>query len=207
MHSFVYANMLPQELANQFDFVTNKFVDAHFKPSQAGSLQGIDEIQIDLDNLRLLKSTYSASPTLTNGDYVVALPNNYRNLLNDRVSVASNCSSQIVLNRPTRPIGDEAWETTKVIPFTLPTAVSPISKILGNNFYVNAGGNVITSISLTYIRKVLNLDVVTSNATYTEFPEEVILKIIDLTRNRILELVKSDRTSTAVEENKNFGLM
>ena len=207
MNSFVYANMLPSELGNQFDYMANKFVDAHFKPSLAGSLQGIDETEIQLDNLRNLKATYTGGATLLSGsDYYLLFPENYRNLLNDKVTVVSACHSTL-LDRPTRVIGDEAWETTKINPFAKPTEVSPISKVISDRFIVNAGGRVVSTITLAYIIKLPKLDVETVDAEYNLFPDEVILKIIDLTRNRILELIQGERISTAVQESQNFNVL
>ena len=208
IHSFVYANILPAELSIQFDRIANKFVDAHLKPSQAGSLLGIDETELNIDSLRNLKNQTPLvlTTTLVGSDYVATLPTDYRNLLRDRVKVTSSCGTGNFLRVPSRLLGDEVWETTKQNPFAKPQDKSPISKIIGNKFIVNANGSVITEVDITYIRKVTALDS-TGVADYTEFPEEVILWLIDLTRNRILESLQSERLPSAVQESGNFGTM
>lgn len=208
MHSFVYANMLPQELANQFDRVANKFVDAALKPSMAGTLVGVDEIQVNIDSLRNLKVNTTLTPTIIVGttDYQITLPTNYRNLLNDVVKVTNTCGTINYLNVPTREIGDEVWETTKQNPFAKPLPRSPISKILTNKFIINAGGSPVTEATITYLRKLTALDA-TGVADYTEFPEEILLQIIDLTRNRVLEIIQGERLPTSVQETGNFGTM
>jgi len=211
MGSYVFGNMLPQELALQWDRTVNKYLDSYLKPSVAGNLEGIDEIQIDIDTLRLLK-IIDAPITLTAG--VGTLPADYRNLLNDRSLVTVCGNPQIV---PNRLFGDEDLYQILQNPFTKPKLLSPISRIYGNSIKIYTDNFVVPTVYIDYIRKPVSLtdlgltfpntyyDTGFMNYDYQEFPTQALQVIIDNMRDRLLELVESDRLPSAVQESQDFG--
>jgi len=211
MGSYVFGNMLPQELALQFDRTANKYLDGFLVPAQLGTLKGVDEIQIDVDTLRLLK-IIDFPITLTSG--VGALPDNYRNLLNDR-SLVTSCGNPTIV--PNRLFGDEDLYQILQNPFTKPRLLSPISRIYGNNIKVYTDNFVVPTVYIDYIRKPVSLidlgltfpntyyDTGFMNYDYQEFPLQALQVIMDNMRDRLLELVESDRLPSAVQESQDFG--
>ncbi len=211
LNSFVFSNFEPKEYSLQIDREVDKYIDSFFKPAQVGTLEGVDEIQTDLDNLRFLKVIDTQIPlTNSEGD----LPTNYRNLLNDRSEVL-NCG---VLTRvPNRVTGDE--DLYKIIqnPFTRPKNrdSGPLSRIFNNKIKVYTDNFTVTNVYIDYIRKPIKLfdlgatlgyyDPAFNNYDYAEFPEEALKVILDNVRDRLLELVQADRLNTAVQESQDFG--
>jgi hypothetical protein len=205
MQSSVYSNFLPEELGNQFDRIANKFVDDMIKPYPIGSLKGADEIQANMDDIKFLVAPSQATPTLNNGDYIMSLPSDYRNLLRDKVSV-DVCGNGTSSWKPTYLTGFEDWESIKLNPFLRPKSDRVRSTLRGNQYVANAGGAVISLVDIVYIRKITPIDF-TAPVDYLEFPDQTILKLIDLTRNRILEVVQSERLPSATQEINNFGTL
>lgn len=201
LNSFVYSNFLPEEINLQFDRIVDKYIDAHLKAAPIGSLQGIDEIQIDLDNLRYLK-VVDTPISLTNG--VGVLPTNYRNLLQDR-SLVMNCGR--LTEVANRLYGDEDLSNYLENPFTKTVATSPISRIYGNNIRIYQDNFTVNTCKIDYIRKPISLNSLNPSDDYTEFPDYCIKVIIDLLRNRMLEIVQSQRLPSAVQETNNFGTL
>jgi hypothetical protein len=208
--SFVFSNIEPKELCLQFDRVVDKYIDSYQKPAQVGTLEGIDEIQSDVDNLRFLK-VVDASISLTNG--VGVLPANYRNLLNSRSQVTICGATQKVYNRL-----HDSEDIYRVIknPFTKPKLSSPISRIYGNSIQVYTDNFVVATVYIDYIRKPIKLieigatfpnnyyDTDFNNYDYLDFPVEALSVIMDNMRDRLLELVESNRLNTAVQESQGF---
>src|SRR6202008_1405542 len=146
LNSFVYSNFEDKELWLQFDRIVDKFVDAHFKPEQELSLKGVDELIIDMNNLRFLKVLdYSIPLTAGEGD----LPTDYRNLLNDR-SLIDFCGT--VKEIANRNFGDEDLYTTLENPFTTSKKDSPISRIHNSKFKVYFNGFTSATAKIDYIK-------------------------------------------------------
>ena len=205
MQSSVYSNFLPEELANQFNRVANKFVDDMIKPYPIGSLKGVDEVQANIDDIRILVTPQQSVPVLVNGDYLFLLPDNYRNLMNDKVSV-DTCGNGSYIWKATYLTGFEDWESIKLNPFLKPKPDRVRSSLRNGQYVANAGGAVINLIDITYIRQIEPINFNTP-LPYEEFPDHTILKLIDLTRNRILEVVQSERLPSAAQEINNFGTL
>lgn len=203
LNSFVYSNFEPKEIWLQFDREVDKFLDAHLKPEQAGNLKGVDEIELDIDNLRYLKVIGTFIPMSTN---VGNLPSNFRNLLNDRSQITQCGQTFDVSNRL---FGDEKLYEALENPFLKPKIDSPISRIVGNQIRIHSvPGQVIGSCHIDYIKIPAKLyDIDDPNYDYLEFPEHCINWIIDLTRNRIAELTQSERLPSQIQESTNFNLM
>lgn len=209
--SFVFSNIEPKELALQFDRVVDKYIDSYLKPAQVGTLEGVEEIQTDVDNLRLIK-VVDVPISLTNG--VGALPANYRNLLNDRSQVTICGNTEIVPNRL-----HDSEDIYKVLqnPFTKTKLSSPISRIYGNNIKVYTDNFVVPTVYIDYIRKPVKLmelgptfpngfyDTGFNNYDYLDFPIQALEVIMDNLRDRLLELVESNRLSSAIQESQDFG--
>lgn len=203
LNSFVYSNFEDKEIYLQFDRLVDKFLDSHFKPEVAGTLKGVDEIEMDMNNLRFLKVIDTSIP-LTN--YSGNLPDNFRNLLNDR-SIVTQCGKSVETSN--RNFGDEDLYPTMENPFTKPKVDSPISRINGNKIIIKSvPGQTINTVNIDYVKIPAKLyEINDPNYDYKEFPEHCISWIIDLTRNRLSELTKSDRLNTQIQESTNFNLM
>lgn len=203
LNSFVYSNFEPKELWLQFDRIVDKFIDAHFKPEADISLKGVDELLIDMNNLRFLKVLDTSIPLIA-GDG--NLPIDYRNLLNDR-SIVNVCGIPTeILNRN---FGDEDLYLALDNPFTTTKRDSPISRIHNGKLkvYTNPTFTVNTAI-IDYIRIPVKLyDLNNPNYDYKEFPDECIGWLIDFTRNRLMEVVESNRLDKAIPETTNFNLI
>jgi len=209
--SFVFSNIEPKEYALQFDRMVDKYIDSYIKPAQVGTLEGIDEIQADVDNLRFIK-VIDTPISLTNG--VGALPANYRNLLNSRSQVTICNVTQRVPNRL-----HDSEDVYRVIknPFTKPKLSSPISRIYGNSIQVYTDNFVVPTVYIDYIRKPVKMielgltfpdnyyDTGFNNYDYLDFPIEALEVIMDNVRDRLLEMVESNRLNTAVQESQDFG--
>lgn len=209
LNSHVFANIEPNELSLQFDRIVDKYIDSHLKPSQVGTLEGIDEIQIDIDNLRNIKNIGQVIP-LTNG--LGVLPSDYRNLLNSRSEVVDcNITQQV----PNRIHGDEDLYKVLRNPFTKSTISSPIGRIYGNNIQIYTNNFVVSNVYIDYIRKPISLyqlgatlgyyDNAFLDYDYVDFPEETLKVILDNLRDRLLELVEASRLNSAVQESQDFG--
>lgn len=199
LNSFVYSNFLPEEIDLQFDRIVDKFIDAHLKGVMDVSLQGVDEIEIDIDNLRFLKEV-DVPISLING--IGTLPTNYRNLLED-YSLVTNCG--ILQQVSNRLYGDEDLSNALENPFTKTVVTSPISRIYGNNIRIYQDGFTINTCVIDYIRKPISLNTLSDTDDYIEFPDYCIKVIIDLLRNRMLELVQSQRLTSSIQETNNFN--
>lgn len=209
--SFVFSNIEPKEYALQFDRIVDKYIDSYIKPAQVGTLEGLDEIQADVDNLRFIK-VVDTPISLTSG--VGALPVNYRNLLNSRSQVTICGAAQKVYNRL-----HDFEDVYRVIknPFTKPKLSSPISRIYGNSIQVYTDNFVVSTVYIDYIRKPVKLielgltftngyyDTGFNNYDYVDFPIEALQTIMDNLRDRLLELVESNRLNSAIQESQGFN--
>ncbi len=203
LNSFVYSNFEDREIWLQFDREVEKLLDAHLKPEQVGSLKGIDDRQISIDNLRKLKVINFTIPLFA---HIGNLPDDYRTKLNDR-SIIIQCGQEVeVVNRF---YGDEDLPAIKENPFLKAKVDSPISRIAGNNIIITpAPGQVITTCKIDYIRIPAKLyELNDPNYNYQEFPDYCLEWLIDLTRNRISELTQSERLGTQIQESTNFNLI
>ncbi len=204
-------NIEPKEYCLQWDREVDKYIDSFLVPAQSGTLQGVDEIQTDLDHLRFLKVIDTQIPLINSeGD----LPTNYRNLLNDRSEIL-NCG--VLTKVPNRLTGDEDLYKILQNPFTKPRKrdSGPVSRIFNNRIRVYTDNFTVSNVYIDYIRKPIKL--LELGATmgyyaptfndydYLEFPEEALKIILDNTRDRILELIQADRLQTAIQESQDFG--
>jgi hypothetical protein len=218
--SFVYANYLPQEINLQFDRIVDKFIDAHLKPQPIPQeLKGIDEVQLQLDNLRFIKVTDAA--LVTNGADTekrgYTLPDNYRNLIQDSSQISWCGSTRWVANRLQ---GDEEFkQNVQENPFLKSTTLSPLSRVVTIPNLTNGYDTIllvynpnVTGCKIDYYRKPIRLyDIIAAggnmNYDFIDFPRHCIDLLIDLLRNRLLENIQGDRLPSAVQESNNFGLM
>jgi hypothetical protein len=211
LNSNVYGNLLTEEILLQFDNIVDRFIDAHLYPKQLGSLKGIDETQLTIDNLRFIKviNTPLSRTTTTYNDSVFSLPNDYRNLINDSSEVTICGITKLVGNRQ---VGDEELkENIETNPFLKSRMSSPLSRISGDNYYVIDGVSLnIETINIDYYRKPVRLydeykDNANLNYDFIEFPRNCIDFLIDLLKNRLLETFESQRLQGSVQEINNFG--
>ncbi len=210
--SNVYSNLLPQEILLQFDNVVDRYIDACLSPKPEGSLLGIADTQLKVDNLRLLKvpeTILTFSSNSGNNGALFTLPSNYRNLINDSSEVLICGVATWVGNRQ---IGDEeVKENIDENPFLKPRAWSPTSRIIGNFLLVStAPGNIATRVKIEYFKKPTRLyDEYIANGNeafqFADFPRNVQELFIDLLRNRFLETFESQRLPGAIQETNNFG--
>lgn len=213
LNSNVYGNLLTSEILLQFDNVVDRFIDACLSPKQLGSLKGIDDTQLTIDNLRFIKVLsipLSRSSTIYN-DSVFTFPDDYRNLINDSSNVYICGAAKTVGNRL---IGDEELKENIVEnPFLKSRMSSPLSRISGNNYYVIDGVSLgIIDVNIDYYRKPVRLykeyaDNANLNYDFTEFPRNCIDFLIDLLKNRFLETFESQRLQGSVQEINNFGTL
>jgi hypothetical protein len=213
LNSNVYGNLLTSEILLQFDNIVDRFIDAHLYPKQLGSLKGIDDTQLTIDNLRFIKVLnlpLSRASTVYN-DSVFPLPDDYRNLISDASDVYICGVARKVGNRL---IGDEELkENITVNPFLKSRMSSPLSRISGTDIHVIDGVSLgIIDVNIDYYRKPVRLfDEYADNANldydFTEFPRNCIDFLIDLLKNRFLETFESQRLQGSVQEINNFGIL
>ena len=211
LNSNVYGNLLTKEILLQFDNIVDRFIDAHLYPKQLGSLKGIDETQLTIDNLRFIKviNVVLNRTSIESNDSVFTLPTNYRNLINDSSEVTICGITKWVGNRQ---IGDEELkENIAANPFLKSRTGSPLGRISSNKYYVIDGESLaITKVSIDYYRKPVRLfDEYADNANlsydFTDFPRNCIDFLIDLLKNRLLETFESQRLQGSIQEINNFG--
>jgi hypothetical protein len=210
--SNVYSNLLPGEILLQFDNVVDRYIDACLSPKPEGSLLGIADTQLKVDNLRLLKVPETILTKTTSPDNKSAyftLPTNYRNLINDSSEVLICGVATWVGNRQ---IGDEeVKENIEENPFLKAKAWSPTSRIIGNTLLVTTvPGNIASRAKIDYFKKPTRLyDEYVANSNdsfqFADFPRNVQELFIDLLRNRFLETFESQRLPGAIQETNNFG--
>ena len=211
LNSNVYGNLLTKEILLQFDNVVDRFIDACLSPNQLGSLKGMDDTQLTIDNLRFIK-VLNASLDITTpegNDVAFTLPTNYRNLINDS-SIVTICGvSKTVGNRL---IGDEELKENIIAnPFIKSRTSSPLSRISGSKYYIIDGVSLaINQVKIDYYRKPVRLfDEYANNANlsydFTDFPRNCIDFLIDLLKNRLLETFESQRLQGSIQEINNFG--
>jgi hypothetical protein len=213
LNSNVYGNLLTEEILLQFDNIVDRFIDAHLYPKQVGSLKGIDETQLTIDNLRFIKviNTPLSRTSVIYNNSCFTLPTNYRNLINDS-SVVTICGVTKTLGN--RQIGDEELkENIAANPFLKSKSSSPLSRISGNNYYIIDGVSLnITEVNIDYYKKPVRLyDEYIDNANpaydFVDFPRNCIDFLIDLLKNRFLETFESQRLQGSVQEINNFGTL
>lgn len=202
LNSFVYSNFEPRELWLQFDRQVDKFLDAFLRPEGDVSLKGIDEVLVNINNLRFLKVlNYSIPLVGGEGD----LPVNYRDLLNDR-SIIDLCGTPKEV--PNRNFGDEDLYTSLQNPFTTSKRDSPISRIHNDKLKIYTTDFTVNTAIIDYIRVPAKLyEINDPSYDYKEFPDECIGLLIDLTRNRLMEVVESQRLDKAIPETNNFNVI
>ena len=211
LNSNVYGNLLTKEILLQFDNIVDRFIDAHLYPKQLGSLKGIDETQLTIDNLRFIKvinKSLSRTSTASN-DSVFDLPVDYRNLINDSSEVTVCSITKLVGNRQ---IGDEELkENIEANPFLKSRTSSPLSRISGSKYYIIDGVSLnIETVNIDYYRKPVRLydlykQTPVDTHDFVEFPRNCIDFLIDLLKNRLLETFESQRLQGSVQEINNFG--
>jgi hypothetical protein len=213
LNSNVYGNLLTKEILLQFDNIVDRFIDAHLYPKQLGSLKGIDETQLTIDNLRFIKviNVILNRTSVESNDSVFTLPTDYRNLINDSSEVTICGVTKFIGNRQ---IGDEELkENIAANPFLKSRIGSPLGRISGNKYYVIDGESLgITDVSIDYYRKPVRLfDEYADNANlsynFVDFPRNCIDFLIDLLKNRLLETFESQRLQGSVQEINNFGTL
>jgi len=213
LNSNVYGNLLTKEILLQFDNIVDKFIDAHLYPKQLGSLKGIDETQLTIDNLRFIKviNVILNRTSVESNDSVFTLPTDYRNLINDSSEVTICGVTKFIGNRQ---IGDEELkENIAANPFLKSRIGSPLGRISGNKYYVIDGESLgITDVSIDYYRRPVRLfDEYADNANlsynFVDFPRNCIDFLIDLLKNRLLETFESQRLQGSVQEINNFGTL
>lgn len=211
LNSNVYGNLLTKEILLQFDNIVDRFIDAHLYPKQLGSLKGIDETQLTIDNLRFIKviNVILNRTSVESNDSVFTLPTDYRNLINDSSEVTICGVTKFIGNRQ---IGDEELkENIAANPFLKSRIGSPLGRISGNKYYVIDGESLgITDVSIDYYRRPVRLfDEYADNANlsynFVDFPRNCIDFLIDLLKNRLLETFESQRLQGSVQEINNFG--
>lgn len=211
LNSNVYGNLLTKEILLQFDNIVDRFIDAHLYPKQLGSLKGIDETQLTIDNLRFIKviNVILDRTNVESNDSVFTLPTDYRNLINDSSEVTICGITKWIGNRQ---IGDEELkENIAANPFLKSRTGSPLGRISSNKYYVIDGESLaITKVSIDYYRKPVRLfDEYANNANlsydFTDFPRNCIDFLIDLLKNRLLETFESQRLQGSIQEINNFG--
>lgn len=211
--SNVYSNLLPEEILLQFDNIVDRYIDACLSPKPEGSLLGISDTQLRVDNLRLLKN-YSqlSSFTLIEDEWVAELPLLYRNLINDSV-VLTICGQEKLVG--CRLIGDEELRTNiENNPFLKARNWSPTSRVVGNYYHVKTESITTAPIraNLTYFRLPVRLyDEYVANQDdtfeFTDFPRNVQELFVDLLKNRLLETFESPRLPGSTQEVNNFGTL
>jgi hypothetical protein len=215
LNSNVYGNLLTEEILLQFDNIVDRFIDAHLYPKQVGSLKGIDETQLTIDNLRFIKeiNVPLSRTTTTYNDSVFSLLTlpNYRNLINDSSEVTICGVTKLVGNRL---IGDEELkENIEANPFLKSKSSSPLSRISGNNYYIIDGVSLnIETVNIDYYRKPVRLydeyiENSNPNFDFVDFPRNCIDFLVDLLKNRFLETLQSERLQGSVQEINNFGTL
>lgn len=211
LNSNVYGNLLTKEILLQFDNIVDRFIDAHLYPKQLGSLKGIDETQLTIDNLRFIKviNVVLNRTSIESNDSVFTLPTDYRNLINDSSEVTICGITKWIGNRQ---IGDEELkENIAANPFLKSRTGSPLGRISSDKYYVIDGESLaITKVSIDYYRKPVRLfDEYADNANlsydFTDFPRNCIDFLIDLLKNRLLETFESQRLQGSIQEINNFG--
>lgn len=109
----------------------------------------------------------------------------------------------IELNRvQNRLVESEYKEDLKRIPFTKAKWNSPISEIYGSNLVITTDNSFyVSAVEIAYIRVLNKLDSTNWEIDWnTEFPENIIRTLIDITGKRMLFLVESSRYNTASAE-------
>jgi len=211
LNSNVYGNLLTKEILLQFDNIVDRFIDAHLYPKQLGSLKGIDDTQLTIDNLRFIKviNVVLNRTSIESNDSVFTLPTDYRNLINDSSEVTICGITKWVGNRQ---IGDEELkENIAANPFLKSRTGSPLGRISSNKYYVIDGENLnIETVNIDYYRKPIRLydlykQTPVDTHDFVEFPRNCIDFLIDLLKNRLLETFESQRLQGSVQEINNFG--
>jgi hypothetical protein len=251
--SYVYSNMLPQEIDLQFNTTCDLAINKVIGNTTTTELQGYEDIQLTTDDLKNLKVVNSI---LTYNGEIAVLPSNYRNLVNDRSLVfLPNCPTQItsgnllfesyylvptgttityngtqygpgsvfrtvpsiyiftlnsgtnnyvylLLEKQNRLYRSEELYKVKDSYFTRSKYYSTISYLENGNLRVIYDTTyTVSGIVIDYIR-IINPLVYSNTSNWTEFPDYIIWKLIDLTVARILELTSSARFETKTIENK-----
>lgn len=213
LSSNVYSNLLTHEILLQFDNVVDRYIDACLSPKPIGSLLGVDDTQLSVDNLRLIKVSDTVLTFVSSSDktHLYTLPSNYRNLINDSSQVLVCNTATWVGNRQ---IGsEELRENIEQNPFIKAKKFSPLSRILGNQLSVITYNTVApSSVKIEYFKKPTRLYdewLANSNEAYdfADFPRNVCDLFIDLLKNRLLETFESPRLPGSVQEVKNFGTL
>lgn len=213
LSSNVYSNLLTHEILLQFDNVVDRYIDACLSPKPMGSLLGVDDTQLSVDNLRLLKVSDTVVSFVSTSDKTSAytLPNNYRNLINDSSRIMFCNTLTWVGNRQVG--SEELKENIDQNPFIKAKKFSPYSRILGNQLLVTTYDGVAPdSVKIEYFKKPTRLYdewLANSNEDYdfVDFPRNVCDLFIDLLKNRLLETFESPRLPGSVQEVKNFGTL
>lgn len=213
LSSNVYSNLLTHEILLQFDNVVDRYIDACLSPKPMGSLLGVDDIQLSVDNLRLIKVIQTGLQYVGQYDktYKYELPSNYRNLINDSSQVYICGSLAWVGNRA---IGsEELRENIEQNPFIKAKKFSPLSRIINNEIHITTDDSIgPITVRIEYFKKPTRLYdewLVNSNEAYdfVDFPRNVCDLFIDLLKNRLLETFESARLPGSVQEVKNFGTL
>jgi hypothetical protein len=213
LSSNVYSNLLTHEILLQFDNVVDRYIDACLSPKPMGSLLGIDDTQLSVDNLRLLKvsNTFLSLASTTEGDFTYTLPVDYRNLINDSSKVLI-CN--IETWKGNRQIGtEELRQNITNNPFLKAKPFSPLSRIINNTLVINTYNNVApVAVKIDYFKKPVRLyDEWEANSNedydFVDFPRNICDLFIDLLKNRLLETFESPRLPGSVQEVKNFGTL
>ena len=206
--SNVYSNLLPEEILLQFDNIVDRYIDACLAPKPEGSLLGVGDTQLKVDNLRLIKvpETILTRTAFTTTEAFFDLPEDYRNLINDQSEVLI-CNVATWVNN--RQVDDEEAKDNN--PFTRSKAWSPTSRIFQDRIVVETVvGNLATRVKIEYFKKPTRLyDEYVANGDdtfqFVDFPRNVQELFIDLLRNRFLETFESQRLPGAIQETNNFG--
>lgn len=218
LSSNVYSNLLTHEILLQFDNVVDRYIDACLSPKPIGSLLGVDDTQLSVDNLRFLKviETNLVRTITIDKTSFHTLPANYRNLINDSSEV-------LICGVPTwvgnRQIGaEELKENIDQNPFIKAKKFSPLSRVVSNDLLVTTHDGVPPSnVKIEYFKKPTRLYDIWTGVTggnpnddtygFNDFPRNVIDLFIDLLKNRLLETFESPRLPGSVQEVKNFGTL
>jgi hypothetical protein len=212
LSSNVYSNLLTHEILLQFDNVVDRYIDACLAPKPNGSLLGIDDIQLSVDNLRLLNNIeYDLVRTINiEKTFFHTLPSDYRNLISDSSEV-------LICGVPTwvgnRVVGIEEFRDIEENPFIKAKKFSPLSRVVGNALLVTTYDGIAPSdVKIEYFRKPIRLyeewmDNSNEDYDFVDFPRNVIDLLIDLLKNRLLETFESPRLPGSVQEVKNFGTL
>lgn len=107
-----------------------------------------------------------------------------------------------LIQKPNRLIESEFKGKLKVNPFTKSRWDSPISELYGNKLKITTGDDfTVPLVIIEYIRKLVPLNSDNFDTDWnTEFPDNVIRTLIDLTVKRMLFLVESSRYNVASSE-------